>query len=108
MPTKRKTTKRKTIAKKTTTKTKKKVNHSKCKPSYRISKAGHLLATEHDKEAGHILATSAKKEKAKRKKRGCLHGLAKRKGKSFTLSAKQKRNLPPALQKAILKYHHGK
>jgi len=37
---------------------------------------------------------------------------AKRKGpkrdKIFKLSAKQKRNLPTGLQKAILKYHRGK
>ncbi len=31
-----------------------------------------------------------------------------KKNKNFQLSAKQKRNLPLGLQKAILKYHRGK
>ena len=84
-------------------KTKKKTN---CRPTFRISQAGHLLSKEGSSNAGRTLATDAKREKRKRKQKGCLNGV-KRQGKSFQLSAKQKRNLPPELQKAILKFHRG-
>jgi len=80
--------------------------NSNCRPTFKISHAGHLLSTRGSSRAGSVLSKEGKKEKAKRKKRGCLGGVPK--GKSFKLTAKQKRNLPPGLQKAILKFHHGK
>lgn len=79
----------------------KKKSRQNCRPSFKISQAGHLLATRNSSEAGSILATKAKAEKAKRKKRGCLNGT----GGTFKLTAKQKKNLPLALQKAILAHH---
>lgn len=72
-----------------------------CRPTFRISQAGHLLATRGTSKAGHILSSEGKKEKAKRKKRGCLNGPP----GTFKLTEKQKRNLPKSLQKAILKHH---
>lgn len=72
-----------------------------CRPTFEISEAGHLLATRHSSKAGTKLATKAKAEKAKRKKKGCLNGT----GNTFKLTAKQKKNLPLALQKAIIAHH---
>lgn len=80
---------------------KKKKSRQNCRPTYEISQAGHLLATRHSSKAGTTLATKAKAEKAKRKRRGCLNGT----GGTFKLTAKQKKNLPLALQKAILAHH---
>lgn len=96
---------RKSLARKTKPAAKRKPRS--CKPTYRISQAGHLLKTANDSSSGSVLSRDGKKEKAARRRRGCLSGV-KPKGKSFKLSAKQKRNLPPALQKAILKFHHGR
>lgn len=79
---------------------------SNCRPTFKISQAGHLLATRGSSKAGKVLSTEGKREKSKRKKKGCLNGVQ-RQGKSFQLSAKQKKNLPPALQRAILKFHRG-
>ena len=70
-----------------------------CRPTFKISKAGHLLSTNHHSRSGTLLATEAKRNKQKRKAKGCLNGT------TFQLSAKQKKNLPIALQKAIIKHH---
>jgi hypothetical protein len=78
---------------------KKKSNN--CRPTFEISKAGHLLSTGGSSRAGKILATKGKEEKRKRLKRGCLNGPA----GTFKLTDKQKRNLPITLQKAILNHH---
>lgn len=72
-----------------------------CKPTFRISHAGHLLVTKGSTRAAKVLATEGKVEKRKRKKRGCLNGPV----GTFKLTAKQKRNLPAALQKAIIAHH---
>ena len=72
-----------------------------CRPTFRISEAGHLLATTGSARAGSVLSHEGKKEKKKRQKRGCLYGAK----ATFQLTAKQKRNLPKALQKAILAHH---
>lgn len=74
---------------------------SNCRIKYEISKAGHLLRTKSSSQGGSILATKAKAEKRKRLSRGCVDGL----GEVFSLTPKQKRNLPKALQKAILNHH---
>ena len=70
-----------------------------CRPTFRISQAGHLLATKNSSKAGKVLSTEGKREKRKRKKRGCLNGT------TFQLTPKQKKNLPKSLQKAILSHH---
>lgn len=72
-----------------------------CRPSFRISEAGHLLATTGKSKSGSILSHEGKKEKKKRKRKGCLYGVK----ETFQLTAKQKKKLPKALQKAILSYH---
>lgn len=72
-----------------------------CRPTFKISQAGHLLATKGYSKAGSILSSEGKKEKKKRRARGCLNGPP----GTFRLTEKQKRNLPKALQKAILKHH---
>lgn len=72
-----------------------------CRPTFKISEAGHLLSTESSSEAGRILSTEGKKQKRKRVKRGCLNGV----GGTFRLTEKQKRNLPKSLQKAIIEHH---
>lgn len=72
-----------------------------CRPPYRISEAGYLLSTRASSKAGKVLAREGKAAKKKRLKRGCLQGV----NGTFKLTAKQKRNLPPALQKAILAHH---
>lgn len=82
-------------------KKKKKIN---CKPSFRISEAGHLLATKGTSKAGSVLSREGKKEKAKRKAKGCLNGT----GDTFRLTDKQKKKLPLKLQKAILAYQRRK
>lgn len=78
-------------------KTSKKKN---CRPSFRISQAGHLLVTKGSSRAGKMLSTEGKTEKSKRKKRGCLDGT----GGTFRLTAKQKRNLPLAMQRGLIAY----
>lgn len=116
MPVKRKTTTRKTVTKRTT---RKRATSTKCRPTYEISKAGSLLKKRRSSRAGSALATEGKAQKARRKKRGCLSGATpkrkvtkrkatKRLGKSFELTPRQKRNLPLALQRAIVKYHRGR
>ncbi len=75
-----------------------------CRPSFRISKAGHLLATKHSPKSGSVLSKEGKKEKAKRKSRGCLNGT----GGTFKLTDKQKRKLHINLQKAIIAFHRKK
>ncbi|MGZ4063844.1 MAG: hypothetical protein ACXVP0_12800 [Bacteroidia bacterium] len=75
-----------------------------CRPTFRISHAGHLLATKGYSKSGKVLSKEGKKEKAKRLKRGCLNGPA----GTFRLTEKQKRKLPLKLQKAILAYHRKK
>ena len=50
---------------------------------------------------GTVAGVKKRKTATKRKKH------VKKQGKSFQLIAKQKRNLPAGLQKAILKYHRG-
>ena len=72
-----------------------------CRPTFRISEAGHLLSTKFSSRAGAILSREGKREKAKRKSRGCLNGPP----GTFKLTESQKRNLPKHLQKAILNHH---
>lgn len=84
-------------------KSKRKKSARKCRPSFRISEAGNLLSTKSSSRAGSVLSREGKAEKRKRLKRGCLNGTS----GSFRLTAKQKRNLPKALQKAILKHHRS-
>ena len=72
-----------------------------CRPTFKISQAGHLLATKGYSKAGSVLSREGKKEKKKRRAKGCLNGPP----GTFRLTEKQKRNLPKALQKAILKHH---
>lgn len=79
----------------------KKGKSKNCRVLFKISQAGHLLRTKGSKKAGSILASEGKREKKKRLKRGCLNGPE----GTFKLTAKQKRNLPKHLQKAILNYH---
>lgn len=81
--------------------TKKKTN---CRPSFRISEAGHLLATKGTSKSGSVLSKDGKREKAKRKAKGCLNGT----DGTFRLTDKQKKKLPLKLQKAILAYQRKK
>jgi hypothetical protein len=74
---------------------------SNCRVLFRVSQAGHLLRTKGSKKAGSVLASEGKKEKRKRLKRGCLNGPE----GTFRLTAKQKKNLPKHLQRAILNHH---
>ncbi|MFZ5553543.1 MAG: hypothetical protein ACOZCO_10530 [Bacteroidota bacterium] len=80
---------------------KKRRKSNNCRVLFRISQAGHLLRTKGQRKAGSILASEGKREKKKRLKRGCLNGPE----GTFKLTAKQKRNLPVHLQRAILNYH---
>lgn len=80
---------------------KRKRTAANCRPPYLISEAGHLLSTRGTSKAGKVLSRNGKAAKKKRLKRGCLNGS----DESFQLTAKQKRNLPIALQRAILKHH---
>lgn len=80
---------------------KSKAKRKNCRVLFRISQAGHLLRTKGSTKAGKVLASEGKREKKKRLKRGCLNGP----DGTFRLTAKQKRNLPAHLQKAILSYH---
>jgi hypothetical protein len=82
----------------------KKKKRTNCKPTYRISEAGHLLATKGTSKSGKILSSEGKAEKKKRLKRGCLNGPP----GTFKLTEKQKRKLHPNLQKAILAYQRKK
>jgi hypothetical protein len=82
-------------------KKKRKIN---CRPSFKISEAGHLLATRGTSKAGRVLSKDGKREKSKRMSKGCLNGV----GGTFKLTEKQKRKLPIKLQKAILAYHRKK
>ncbi len=79
----------------------KKIN---CRPSFRISEAGHLLATRRTSKSGSVLSKEGKREKAKRKAKGCLNGT----GGTFRLTDKQKKKLPINLQKAILAHQRKK
>ncbi len=79
----------------------KKTRRRNCRPPYYISEAGHLLSTRGTSKAGRTLSHDGKAAQKKRKKRGCLNGT----GDSFQLTSKQKRNLPKALQQAIIAYH---
>lgn len=74
---------------------------SNCRPTFRISQAGHLLATRGTSKSGSVLSREGKKEKKKRKAKGCLNGPP----GTFKLTAKQKRNLPVSLQRAIIAHH---
>lgn len=76
---------------------------SSCRPTFRISQAGHLLATRGTSKSGSVLSKEGKKEKAKRKAKGCLNGPP----GTFKLTEKQKRKLPMKLQKAILAHHRS-
>jgi len=84
-------------------KSKRKRSGHNCRPSFRISEAGSLLSTKGSSRAGSVLSKDGKAEKRKRVKRGCLHGTS----GTFQLTAKQKRNLPKALQRAIIKHHRN-
>lgn len=74
-----------------------------CRPTFKISQAGHLLATKGYSKAGSVLSSEGKKEKKKRRARGCLNGPP----GTFRLTEKQKRNLPKHLQRAILEHHRS-
>ncbi len=76
---------------------------SNCRPTFKISMAGHLLKQKSSSKAGSILSAEGKAEKRKRKKRGCLNGL----DRTFKLTERQKRKLPKSLQKAILAHHRS-
>lgn len=65
-----------------------------CRPTFKISHAGHLLATKGTAKAGRILSSEGKSQKAKRKRRGCLNGPE----GTFKLTARQKQKLPLKLQ----------
>lgn len=83
---------------------KKKATSTNCRPTFKVSQAGHLLKTKGSARAGKVLSKEGKAEKKKRLKRGCLNGPP----GTFKLTDKQKRKLPKALQKAILNYHRKK
>jgi hypothetical protein len=89
---------------KTKTSLKKRTSNANCRPTFKISQAGHLLKVSGDSQAASVLSREGKSQKAKRKKKGCLNGT---KG-TFKLTEKQKRKLPKNLQKAILEYHRKK
>lgn len=72
-----------------------------CRPTFRISEAGHLLRTEGTSRSGRILSTEGKAEKQKRQRKGCLNGPE----GTFRLTESQKRKLPKKLQRAILEHH---
>ena len=74
-----------------------------CRPTFKISQAGHLLATRASSKAGAVLSTEGKREKRKRRARGCLNGPP----GTFKLTAKQKKNLPAKLQRAIIAHHRS-
>ena len=74
-----------------------------CRPTFKISMAGHLLKVKGSSKAGSILSAEGKREKRKRRKRGCLNGPS----GTFKLTDKQKRKLPKHLQQAILAHHRG-
>lgn len=76
---------------------------SSCRPTFKISQAGHLLATKGYSKAGSVLSSEGKREKKKRRARGCLNGPP----GTFRLTEKQKRNLPKHLQRAILEHHRS-
>jgi hypothetical protein len=85
-------------------KKKRRTTSSNCRPTFRISMAGHLLKEKHSSKAGSILSADGKAEKRKRKKRGCLNGPE----GTFRLTEKQKRKLPKKLQRAIIEHHRRK
>ena len=74
---------------------------SSCRPTFKISQAGHLLATKGYSKAGSVLSSEGKREKKKRRARGCLNGPP----GTFKLTERQKRNLPKHLQRAIIAHH---
>ncbi len=82
----------------------KKKKRSNCRPTFRISQAGHLLKTKGTSKSGSVLSKEGKEEKRKRLKRGCLNGPP----GTFKLTDKQKRKLPKKLQKAIIAYQRKK
>lgn len=82
------------------TKSKKRKN---CRPTFRISMAGHLLKMKGSSKAGSILSADGKAEKRKRKNRGCLNGPT----GTFKLTEKQKKKLPKHLQRAIIAHHRS-
>ena len=92
---------KKKVVKKVTKTVGKKKSISSCRPTFKISKAGHLLKVEGDSHAASVLSREGKAEKNKRLKRGCLNGTA----GTFKLTDKQKRKLPKNLQKAIIDFH---
>ncbi len=79
----------------------KKRKRSNCRPTFKISEAGHLLSKESSSEAGRLLSTEGKRQKSNRVKRGCLNGVE----GTFRLTDKQKKKLPLVLQKAIIAHH---
>ena len=83
-------------------KTKRKKSRN-CRPTFRISEAGHLLQTAHSSKAGMVLSREGKAQKRKRQKKGCLNGSS----GTFQLTEKQKRKLPKQLQQAILKHQRS-
>lgn len=80
-----------------------KKKRTSCRPTFKISQAGHLLATKGYSKAGSVLSRDGKREKKNRRARGCLNGPA----GTFQLTERQKRNLPKSLQRAILDHHRG-
>ena len=81
--------------------TRKKRSTKNCRPTFKISEAGHLLSKEGSSNAGKLLSTEGKRQKKSRLKRGCLNGV----GGTFKLTEKQKKYLPKRLQKAIVEHH---
>lgn len=79
----------------------KKKSKSNCRPTFKVSQAGHLLVTRGTSKSGSVLSTLGKKEKRARLKRGCLNGPA----GTFKLTDKQKKHLPVKLQKLIIEHH---
>jgi hypothetical protein len=80
-----------------------KKKRASCRPTFKISQAGHLLATKGYSKAGSVLSRDGKREKKKRRARGCLNGPP----GTFRLTERQKRNLPKTLQRAILNHHRS-
>lgn len=72
-----------------------------CKVPFKIRNAGHSLKKSGSSSAARTLATDGKKARSNRRKKGCLNGPP----GTFKLTAKQKKNLPKALQEGIIRYH---
>lgn len=71
-----------------------------CKTPYRVREAGHRLRKNRSGEAAKVLANEGKEAKRGRMKRGCLGAAP----DSFTLTDKQKKKLPKAMQEGLLEY----